>query len=158
MSKHLNTRERLKALREEAGLTIRDVAAALGKQPSTYQHYEDRYKKQYLPLDLAQSLALIFFEHGIEPDRVLHLAGYNRDLDQSGDEAAEIGAKPSVLGSDGKLDSSRRASPPPGMATKAARNTFTIGFEDDLIVINARVDHERLGNVIKRLKALYENS
>lgn len=69
--------ERLKALREAAKprLSVRRVAEELGMPASTYQHYETGYKKPYLPPDLAQSLAILFAQHGVEPTEVLALAG-----------------------------------------------------------------------------------
>lgn len=50
----------LKLLRQRAGLSIRDVAQQLGMEHgSSYQHYEDRFKKPLLPLDLVMKLAPI---------------------------------------------------------------------------------------------------
>ncbi len=158
MFKNVSIRERLKAIREEAGLTLQEVADELGVPKSSYQHYEDRYKKEYLPLDKAQSLALVFMGHGIEPDRVLHLAGYNRDLDIDGEEADELGVGPSPLGPNNQLISDQQKHKNTSGAANLSRNLFTIGFEDDLIIINARVDQENLGNVIKRLQAIYHSS
>ena len=39
---------RLKSLRKEAGLSVRAMAKALDMGATSYQHYEDRYKKRYL--------------------------------------------------------------------------------------------------------------
>jgi SOS-response transcriptional repressor LexA len=66
---------RLKALREETGLSMRAVADALGWTLTRYQHYEDRYKRAYLPVELARDLAELFGRHGVEPRQVLELAG-----------------------------------------------------------------------------------
>src|SRR5690348_11290066 len=42
---------KLKQLRQRAGLSIREVAHALGMENgSSYQHYEDRFRKPFLPL------------------------------------------------------------------------------------------------------------
>ena len=41
---------KLKQLRQRAGLSIREVAHALGMENgSSYQHYEDRFRKPLLP-------------------------------------------------------------------------------------------------------------
>lgn len=64
----------LKALREEAGLTVAEMAAALNRKKSSYQHYEDRYKRPYLPPDLAESVAAVLREHGISPAATAALA------------------------------------------------------------------------------------
>lgn len=66
---------RLKELREQAGLTMRAVSEALGWSLTRYQHYEDRYKRRFLPFELARDLEAIFLPHGVEPGSVLHLAG-----------------------------------------------------------------------------------
>lgn len=67
---------RLKAIRERAGLTLREVAEALGWSLTRYQHYEDRYKRPYLPLELAHALAPILGgRKGIDPQEILLLAG-----------------------------------------------------------------------------------
>lgn len=68
---------RLKALREQTGLSMRAVADALGWTLTRYQHYEDRYKRAYLPVELARDLAELFGRHGVEPRQVLELAGFH---------------------------------------------------------------------------------
>src|ERR1044071_223449 len=66
---------RLKELREQAGLTMRAVSEALGWSLTRYQHYEDRYKRRFLPFELARDLEAIFAPHGVESGTVLQLAG-----------------------------------------------------------------------------------
>jgi transcriptional regulator with XRE-family HTH domain len=67
---------RLKHLRQRAGLSIRQVAQALGMEHgSSYQHYEDRYKRVHLPLDLVMRLVPIFEPTGIDPAELFALAG-----------------------------------------------------------------------------------
>jgi phage repressor protein C with HTH and peptisase S24 domain len=66
---------RLKELREQAGLTMRSVSEALGWSLTRYQHYEDRYKRRFLPFELARELDALFSQHGTEPGAVLQLAG-----------------------------------------------------------------------------------
>jgi phage repressor protein C with HTH and peptisase S24 domain len=67
---------RLKALRQEAGLSMSAVARHLGhRHPSRYQHYEDRFRRTYLPVELAERLAPLFAERGVSADAVRALAG-----------------------------------------------------------------------------------
>lgn len=48
---------KLKAMREAAGLSVRDMAAALAMPASTYIHYEARFKRPYLPAEFAEQVA-----------------------------------------------------------------------------------------------------
>ena len=67
---------KLKLLRQRAGLSIREVAHALGMEHgSSYQHYEDRFRKAHLPLDLMRKLMPIFAKGGVEAAELLALAG-----------------------------------------------------------------------------------
>jgi phage repressor protein C with HTH and peptisase S24 domain len=80
---------RLKEIRRRVGLSIREVAEALGMEHgSSYQHYEDRYRKPLLPLDLTQKLVPIFAKAGADPAELYALAG----VDASGSHL--LGAKP----------------------------------------------------------------
>lgn len=64
----------LKRLREKAGISIPQMAAELGmKRHSSYQHYEDRYKKDELPIDLAVRIAAILRKAGISDDELMEL-------------------------------------------------------------------------------------
>lgn len=66
----------LKALRQRADLSIREVAQALGMEHgSSYQHYEDRFKKPLLPLELVMKLVPIFAAGGVEAGELYALAG-----------------------------------------------------------------------------------
>lgn len=65
----------LKRLREQSGLPMRAVADHLGWTLTRYQHYEDRYRRRFLPVELARSLAALFAERGVEAAAVLDLAG-----------------------------------------------------------------------------------
>ena len=79
----------LKQLRQRAGLSIREVAHALGMEHgSSYQHYEDRFRKALLPLELVQKLVPIFGAKGIDPAELYALAG----VDGSGSRS--LAAKP----------------------------------------------------------------
>jgi phage repressor protein C with HTH and peptisase S24 domain len=67
---------RLKEIRRRVGLSIREVAEALGMEHgSSYQHYEDRYRKTLLPLDLVQRLVPIFTRAGASAAELYALAG-----------------------------------------------------------------------------------
>ncbi len=65
----------LKLLRQKAGLSMRAVSEALAWPLTRYQHYEDRYRRNYLPLDLARQLSDLFAQRGVLPADVLALAG-----------------------------------------------------------------------------------
>ena len=65
----------LKALRERTGLAMREVAEALGWTLTRYQHYEDRYKRNHLPLDFVRRLLPLFEPRGIAGAELLALAG-----------------------------------------------------------------------------------
>jgi len=66
---------KLKELRERAGLSMRVVADGLGWTLTRYQHYEDRYKRRHLPVDLMRDLVRIFHGRGVEQTELLELAG-----------------------------------------------------------------------------------
>lgn len=65
----------LKALREEAGVSVREAAKELEISPSGYKHYEDRFKDEWLPLSFVNKLVPLFQRAGIEPARTRALAG-----------------------------------------------------------------------------------
>src|SRR5215813_15603374 len=66
---------RLKVLRERSGLSMREVSEALGWTLTRYQHYEDRYRRRYLPIELAYQLADLFVPRGVPRADVLELGG-----------------------------------------------------------------------------------
>src|SRR5690349_24972432 len=75
MSETSQAARRLKMLRERAGLSMRAVSEALGWTLTRYQHYEDRYRRTYLPLELARQLGDLFAQRGVPSADVLALAG-----------------------------------------------------------------------------------
>ena len=75
MSEVSEVARRLKELREQAGLTMRSVSDALGWSLTRYQHYEDRYKRKYLPFELARALEDMFVRQGVAAGAALQLAG-----------------------------------------------------------------------------------
>ncbi len=76
MSETSQAARRLKLLRERAGLSMRAVSEALGWTLTRYQHYEDRYRRNYLPFELARQLADLFASRGVPAEEVLVLAGH----------------------------------------------------------------------------------
>ena len=73
----------LKRLRERSGLSVREVASAIDRPASTYASYEDKYRKPYLPLELAKQLETVLVGQGEPPitsNDVLALAGVTRAL------------------------------------------------------------------------------
>ncbi len=75
MTEASESARRLKVLREKAGLSMRAVSETLGWALTRYQHYEDRYRRRYLPVELVRTLAELFGAHGVDPREVLELAG-----------------------------------------------------------------------------------
>lgn len=74
--------QRIKAIREQAGLTMDEAAAALGyKTTSGYQHYEDpaKFRQEYLPPKLATKFIKAFVGRGrpgespVTVDQILEL-------------------------------------------------------------------------------------
>lgn len=71
----MDVSQKLKALRVEAGLSVRTMASALEMSSSSYSHYEERYKKSFLPLEFTQQVANVLAAHGVAEDKVMELAG-----------------------------------------------------------------------------------
>lgn len=68
--------DKLKSLRERAGLSIRQMAAEAGMESSSsYNHYEKRFKAPYLPRDKAEAFAEALAPHGVDRREVMALAG-----------------------------------------------------------------------------------
>ena len=65
----------LKALRERAGLSVRAMARALDMGTTSYQHYEDRYKREYLPIEIVVKLKKSLVSRGIPEKEIDKLAG-----------------------------------------------------------------------------------
>jgi phage repressor protein C with HTH and peptisase S24 domain len=80
---HPHAAERLKHLRERSGLSMAEIARAVGyRGASSYQRYEDPelFPKKYLPLDLAEKLARALAGRGSPPisrEEVMAMAGRN---------------------------------------------------------------------------------
>ncbi len=65
-----NSALRLKELRLEADLSVRAMAKALEMGPTSYQHYEDRYKKPYLPFEFIEKLTPVLLKRGVKREDV----------------------------------------------------------------------------------------
>lgn len=72
--------QRLKSLRQAAGLSVRFVARAIGRPATTYAAFEDRSDRDTLPLDLVRDLVPVFASQEIAPREVLALAGIDDGL------------------------------------------------------------------------------
>ncbi len=67
---------RLAQLRRRAGLSMSKMAQAMGvSSASTYQHYEARYKRRYLPLEMVRRIKSLLVDNGIPEGEVNALAG-----------------------------------------------------------------------------------
>lgn len=65
---------RLKSLRKEAGLSVRAMAKALDMGATSYQHYEDRYKKRYLPFEMIERAGRILLSNGVPRESIDQLS------------------------------------------------------------------------------------
>jgi hypothetical protein len=70
------TARALKALRERAGISVRQAAKLVGREGGGYQHYEDKFKGQWLPADIVRALVPEFEQRGINPEELWKLAGF----------------------------------------------------------------------------------
>lgn len=68
---------KLKKLRQRSGLTTRALAERLDMVHSSYQYYEDRYKKPYLPREFTEKLVHVLSDFGVAESEVLSLSGTN---------------------------------------------------------------------------------
>lgn len=66
----------LKALRKRFRVPMRDLAVSIGLTgPSSWQHYEDKFKREFLPVDVARNIAPVFERHGADPALILAMTG-----------------------------------------------------------------------------------
>src|SRR5579859_2918160 len=115
---------RLKQIRTRSGLSIRQVAEALGMEHgSSYQHYEDRFKKPLLPLDLILRLVPIITPRGIDSADLFALAG----VDGSGQRPLPTFARPEALAPMMRIDElDVRASAGSGSSGLTDENSRTV--------------------------------
>lgn len=78
---------RLKAIRERAHLSVRDMASRVGMSTSGYAHYESptRFKAHYLPMEMALKLASVFAGNDEVVAELMELAGQPGGEGQSAD-------------------------------------------------------------------------
>lgn len=83
MSEASNAARTLKRLREQAGISMPEAAEATGYKGriSSYQHYEDRTKKETLPIDLIRGMATLFSSRGLDTGPLWPLAGIKSSLE-----------------------------------------------------------------------------
>jgi phage repressor protein C with HTH and peptisase S24 domain len=85
----------LKELRFRATprVSVRKLADILDMKHTSYQYYEDSYKEPFLPVTFARKVAKALRPYGVEPYRVMELAGTTGDSDDEGAgvEPAESG-------------------------------------------------------------------
>ncbi|MGO2958644.1 MAG: S24 family peptidase [Acetobacter sp.] len=82
----LHVTQRLKALRNRAGYTVREFAEALGydDKHSSYRTYETTFKKEFLPIPMVKNILPLLVDHGEPPitaNEVWSLAGVSADED-----------------------------------------------------------------------------
>lgn len=75
MDEAQNLRDQIKKIRLEAGMSVRDMAAAIGMSSSGYSHYEQRIKEPVLPYKIAVAIADAVAAAGVPRGRVMALAG-----------------------------------------------------------------------------------
>ena len=92
MDSGINLRSRVKALREEAGLSVRAMAHAMNMSASGYSHYEQRIKEDVLPVRIAEAMASVLSKYGVDRSRVFALT-QSQSMQQSmeGFQRVEIG-------------------------------------------------------------------
>lgn len=76
MDSKLDVTDRLRSLRNQAGLSVREMAHLLDMSSSGYSHYENpkRFKSQYLPMDIARRVADVLRPHGVPEVEVMNMA------------------------------------------------------------------------------------
>jgi phage repressor protein C with HTH and peptisase S24 domain len=75
-----STSKALKRIREKSGLSIRSMAEHLNIAPGSYAHYEVRYKKPFLPMELALQIADVVAPLGVDRSEVMALVGVGSGL------------------------------------------------------------------------------
>lgn len=123
----------LKRLRERTGLSVREVAAAIGKPHTTYSHYESSaYKKPFLPGELVEALIPVFEARGVAPRELRALAGPM--------ETAEAESSTSTAPPKGEIDMSRRVPIELGARDLPVYGSIKGGFEGEVVDVQHPVD------------------
>jgi|SRR5579863_975974 len=92
---------RLKELRRQARLSVRELADELGMPHSTYASYEDKFKRPFLPMEIGRKLSVVLAKHGVEKGDVLALTGAPDAF--SGNGSAEPQPSRSLGPSEGRM-------------------------------------------------------
>lgn len=132
MTERSEVAEKLKALRERADLSYRDMADEAGMSTSSYSHYELRFKKPYLPADKAEAFARALAKKGIPRSEVLALAGPGSGSDT-----------PSVLVEDGDGAPDGAAMVPLYDVAASAGDGALVGSEDRIAHVAFNPDYLR---------------
>jgi phage repressor protein C with HTH and peptisase S24 domain len=161
MEQKKTTAERLKAIRERSGLSIRAMAKKVGKSPSGYLHYEspDRFKDDILPMREAEAFADALAERGIARSEVMELAGLppGSYADEAEDDLVPIYNVEASAG-DGAVvvyeDAVGKLAFPPGylayLTTTSAKNLRIISVKGDSMFPTLNDDDIVMVDVSKR--------
>lgn len=126
-----NAATALKRLRVKAKMSVREVADALDRPPSTYASYEDKFKKPFLPLDLVHALVPVFEPKGVSRAELMALGG----VTDSGPSIAKVPEVPPVTMPDINIQQWNRDVPILGGAACG---------EDGVFELNGQIlDHAR---------------
>lgn len=86
-------------------LSVRKLAARLDMKHTSYQYYEDDFKERYLPVTFARNVAKALLPYGVEPARVMELAGTSGDsFDYDADEEPAEKNRGSAMAKIGEVD------------------------------------------------------
>ena len=161
MEEKKTTAERLKAIRERSGLSIRAMAKKVGKSPSGYLHYEspDRFKDDILPMREAEAFADALAERGIARSEIMELAGMPPGSydDETGDDLVPIFSVEASAGNGAVVayeDAVGKLAFPPGylthLTTTSPRNLRIISVKGDSMLPTLSDDDIVMVDVSKR--------
>ena len=76
--------DRIRAVREMCGLSVRAMATRMRMSPSGYIHYEspDRFKDDFLPMKIALTMVEATRDLGMNPKDIMELAGSGAPIPQ----------------------------------------------------------------------------
>lgn len=116
------------------------MAMAVDLSPSSYQHYEDKFKRKYMPYDLVAKLADALSAQGVLREDVLELAGPQSGFSEPPDNE--------ILNNLYPRDASAKNSPndPPG--------TMKFAIVENMVQVAATVDRDGIDELIRRLKKI----
>lgn len=135
----MNAGPRLKQLRERANLSVRRMAEALdGMAPSSYQHYEDKFKREFLPYDFVKKIVTVLVPLGIDETDIIALAGPVTGHSQG--RGFSEGKQPRMDVSSLLADAEEQPKIRPANSPDDPVNTIKIAIVGDTIQIAATVD------------------